>query len=136
MVFSLVVGAPMARDGIARLLDAIDPRRRALRESRRSIRRRHYGSCEVSGKGASLKCDPPGLKVYGDVATTAACPLSPQLRFTRVGHLKSSKSDISNFDRERIGVIATTEARSLGYGLSISLDPSPGSPRRCFASPS
>src|SRR5882757_7997551 len=38
-------------------------------------------------------------------------PSPTQLGFTRVGHLKLSKSDISDFDRERVGV--------RGYDLSI-----------------
>src|SRR6202048_1741733 len=45
-------------------------------------------------------------------------PLSTQLGSTRVGHLELSKSDISDFDRERAGV--------RGYGLSRDCDPSPG----------
>src|ERR1700674_3382292 len=48
-----------------------------------------------------------------------ARPLSTQLGFTRVGHLKLSKSDIFDFDRERVWV--------RGYGLSIGRNPSPGS---------
>src|SRR6266849_6079799 len=36
---------------------------------------------------------------------TAARSLSTQLGFTRVGHFKLSKSDRSDFDRERVGVI-------------------------------
>jgi hypothetical protein len=46
-------------------------------------------------------------------------PSPSQLGFTRVGHLRLSKSDISDFDRERVGV--------RGYGLSIERNPSPGS---------
>src|SRR5438445_4015647 len=47
-------------------------------------------------------------------------PPSPtQLGFPRVGHLKLSKSDRSDFDRERVGV--------RGSGLSIVRNPSPGS---------
>src|SRR6266849_9228428 len=47
------------------------------------------------------------------------CAPSPiQLGCTRVGHLKLSKSDISDFDGERVGV--------RGYGLSLGCNPSPG----------
>src|SRR3984893_16471809 len=49
-------------------------------------------------------------------------PLSPQLGFARVGQLELSKSDISDFDRERAGV--------KGYGLLIEHNPSPGAARR------
>src|SRR6267142_7158882 len=48
-------------------------------------------------------------------------PSPTQLGFTRVGHIKLSKSDISDFDRERVGV--------RGYGLSLGCNPSPGSHR-------
>src|ERR1700733_1353372 len=51
------------------------------------------------------------------------CAPSPtQLGFTRVGHPKLSKSDISDFEWERVGV--------RGYGLSMVRDPSPGATRR------
>src|SRR5258706_12522274 len=43
-----------------------------------------------------------GLKYRS--AATAARSLSTQLGFTRVGHFKLSKSDISDFDWERAGV--------------------------------
>src|SRR5882724_5401575 len=45
-------------------------------------------------------------------------PLSTKLGSTRVGHPKLSKSDKSDFDRERAGV--------RGYGLSMGRNPSPG----------
>jgi hypothetical protein len=50
-------------------------------------------------------------------------PSPIQLGFTRVGHLKLSKSDISDFDWERVGV--------RGYDLSMDCQPSPGSHLRC-----
>src|ERR1700704_577353 len=56
--------------------------------------------------------------VLVDLAATEVRSLSTQLGFTRVGHIKLSKSDISDFDWERVGV--------RGYSLSIGPNPSPG----------
>src|SRR5258705_12928758 len=59
-----------------------------------------------------------GLRPFHDCGRV---PSPIQLGFTRVGQLKLSKSDISDFDRERVGV--------RGYGLSMGCNPSPGSLR-------
>src|SRR5258708_38847988 len=60
---------------------------------------------------------------YPSRPNDARCnPLSPQLGFTRVAHPELSKSDRSDFDRERVGV--------RGDGLSMERNPSPGATRR------
>src|ERR1700704_2742204 len=67
------------------------------------------------------------LVVYSYSKHGKCAPSPIQLGFTRVGHIKLSKSDVSDFDRERVGV--------RGYGLSIGRNPSPGSQERSDLSP-